>query len=191
MGLNYAPNITEEQYKELEKTLANYRSESDLNNRIVNSPFYDILLATNIDLGIIVLLKINPETETIDRMALSETELAEKAVKVSSKQFSDIKIPISYHQNLISSVIKSKKYKMTEDWASLFSPALTPNQARLNQTNAGIECSIVHPLSEGDGGALIFSFYQTQASINSEHIDFVTRYSKIVDKALNNFLKKN
>lgn len=187
MEHKYLPTISSENYKELEKSLKSYRSFKALKNNIVNSPFEDRILSANIDLGIVVLLQVSTKNKTINRVALSETELAEKAVQVSAEEFHKIKIPLEDKNNLIARVIKNKKLKKTDDWTSLFTPVLTPQQAKLNQTNAGIECSVVYPLLSGDGGALIFSFYQPQVS--EEHMNFVAAYSRLVDDELTQYFK--
>jgi hypothetical protein len=184
MSKKFSPIMTPKQYSRMEKSLSDAVDNGDLFEKIVNLPFSNKITCTSIDLGIVVLLQINHETKTIDRVALSDTELAKGAVKMSAKQFSDIRIPISEKDNIISAAIRTKAFKFTEDWAPMFNPALTPKQARLNQANAGIECSLVYPITSGNGGALIFSFYQPQAKITNEHLTFVAKYAELVDTAL-------
>lgn len=184
MEYKYSLTSVNDHYKKLEKSLTAFRSRNDLYKRTVNLPFKNPILTTSLDLGIIVLLQVNKKTDTIDRVALSDTYLAEKAVKVSAKDFKDIKIPTKEKNNLIANVIKTKKFNLTEDWYCLFNPELTAKQARLNQANAGIECSLVFPLSAGDGGALIFSFYQPQKQISEEHVEFINTYALLVNNAL-------
>ena len=184
MPKQYSSYITPKHYSEMKNSLASSSSQDDLFYKIVNLPFDDKLLCTFYDLGIMVLLQVNPVTETIDRVALSDTELAKGAVKLSAKQFHEIKIPISQKNNIISDAIRLNEFKCTEDWAPMFNPVLTSRQARLNQANAGIECSLVYPLSSRNGGALIYSFYQPQANITNEHLAFVAKYADLVDTAL-------
>ena len=184
MSKQYSSHITPEQYEEMKNSFAASLSRDDLFHKIVNLPFGDKLLSTSVDLGIMVLLQVNPDTGTVDRVALSDTEQAKGAVKLSAKQFHEIKIPMSERGNIISDAIRLNEFKFTEDWACMFNPVLTPRQARLNQANAGIECSLVYPLNSANGGALIFSFYQPQANITNEHLAFVASYADLVDTAL-------
>jgi hypothetical protein len=185
MSEEHFSHITPDIYTDMKNSLLSASSRKNLFNKIVNLPFSNKLLSTTVDLGIIVLLQINPETKTVDRVALSDTELARGAVRLSAKQFHEIKIPVAEPNNLITKAIRTKEFKFTEDWTCLFNPILTPEQARLNQASAGIECSLVYPLSSGHGGALIFSFYQPQASITDGHLAFVASYADMVDSALN------
>jgi hypothetical protein len=185
MSEEHFSQITPDIYTDMKNSLLSASSRKNLFNKIVNLPFSNKLLSTTVDLGIIVLLQINLETNTVDRVALSDTELAKGAVKLSAKQFHEIKIPATETNNIITSAIRSKEFKFTEDWACMFNPILTPQQARLNQASAGIECSLVYPLSSGHGGALIFSFYQPQSRITGEHLAFVATYADMVDSALN------
>lgn len=168
----------------LETILDSETDDEKLFSKIVNAPFQDKLRATTLDLGIVVLLLRNRETHTIDRIALSNTELAEKAVKVSAKPFTDIKISETDDKNIIAKAIRTNQLQQTSDWQWLFTPALSALQARLNQSNASIECSIVYPFLARDGGALIYSFYQPPHNITKEHTVFIESYSKIVNNAL-------
>lgn len=172
----------------LEQTLMNARSQSDLLKAIVNAPFSDQLLCVNLDLGIIVLLLVNKSTNTIDRVALSDTDLAKGAVRVSAKPFHEIHIPRFAKNNSIVEALDTGRYKITQDWKTLFAPVLTPEQARQNQQGASIECSLVWPLTVLDGGALIFSFYQPMEHISESHLAFVRHYAKIVEKSLSRHL---
>lgn len=189
MSNKYSNNMTPETFSEMEASLSEALKKGNLFETIVNLPFKNKILTTSIDLGIMVLLQIDPKTKTIDRVALSDTEQAKSAVKVSAKQFHEIKIPMSEKSNIIATAIRQKEYKLTEDWAPMFNPVLTPKQARLNQENAGIECSLVYPLLSCHGGALIFSFYQPQSYITDEHLEFIANYADLVEKALDKYFK--
>lgn len=168
----------------IENLLAAAPDDEGLFEAIVNAPFYDKIRATDLDLGIIVLLLVNPQTSTIDRVALSNTEQAAGAVKMSEKPFKEIRIPLNYHGNLIARAIETGEVQRITDWKYLFAPALGPRAARFNQAGAGIEFSCVYPLRSRDGGALIFSFYQVGTSIDDTHFRFAEKYTKMVDMFL-------
>lgn len=184
MSGDITSSITDQHYNDLKTHLASARTIADLYEHIVNAPFADKLLTTSIDLGVVVLLAVNKKDRTIDRLALSDTELARSALQVSAKPFHTIRIPLSTKNNCIASAIRNKKYEITEDWNYLFTPVLTPEEARRNQAAASIECSLVWPLTAGAGGALIFSFFQPLAYIGATHLDFAEKYAALVDKAL-------
>ncbi len=176
--------IAEEQYQALDASLRTARGIKKLYQTIVDTPFNDRLLSTSIDLGIIVLLLTNKKNHTVDRVALSDTELAKGAVSVSAKPFHEIRIPLRAKDNCIAQAVKTMKYQLVDDWQYLFTPILTPEQARRNQAGASVECSLIWPLKSGDGGALIFSFYQPIAYVSSDHLAFAERYAALVDKHL-------
>jgi hypothetical protein len=171
-------------FKQIKKLLEAAKSDNALFEVIVNAPFTDRVKVTNIDLGIIVLLLVNTKSQTINRIALSNTELAKGAVKMSAKPFKAIKIPVGYRDNIVAEAIRTNKPRTTGDWQYLFVPALTASQARLNQSGAGIECSLVYPLAARDGGALIFSFFQPPHNISEKHRTFADMYTELVDTAL-------
>jgi len=165
--------------------ISSSRSKNTSYEAIVNNPFKDKITATTLDLGIIVFLLVNTDTKTIDRVALSDTEQAKNAVKMSAIPFHDIKIPVSHPDNIISRAISTHTPRETEDWIDLFIPAFTSQQARFNQLGAGIECSWVFPLNIPDGGALIYSYYQPYHNLTDDHKKFMTAYTNRVSWLLN------
>ncbi len=168
----------------LRSDLGSAQNMAELNQRIVDGPFTSKMLATTLDLGIVVFLQVDGAKKTIQRIALSNTEQAKGARSVSAIPFHDIVIPLDDEENIIATAITTGKYTLTEDWQYLFTPALTPDEARRNQAAASIECSIAWPLSSGDGGALIFSFFQPPEFISDEHLEFIQAYAQLVDEVL-------
>lgn len=168
----------------IKSILASASNEAELYKAIVNAPFHDLLRALQIDLGTIVLLLVNTKTKTIDRIALSDTEAARGAVRMSNKPFEKIKIPLSHKTNIISKALATSQPQNTEDWRYLFAPALNAQEAHFNQAGAGIESSYVYPVSGKKTGALIFSLYQPISNISNEHTDFMQFYSKLVTEKI-------
>jgi hypothetical protein len=178
--------MTDFDYKALEQKLQSAASDEELFDAVVNAPFINPLPAVLIFLGIVVLLQVNQETGTIDRVALSKTEQARATTDVSAKPFNEIKIPIDYLENIIADAIHGGQPQDTTDWKFLFNPVLSSQQARLNQANAGIAHSIVYPLKSRGGGALIFSYYQYRSEMEDGKAEaFMKRYSDLVEAALN------
>jgi hypothetical protein len=172
-------------YKKLHKILQSVPTREHLLDAVVNAPFHELRRSMHLDLGIVMLLMVNAEDKTIDRIALSNTPAADGAVKMSEKPFGDIKIPLAHKRNVIAKAITTGEPQMTADWALLFVPALSAQAARFNQAGAGIECSRVYPLKDaGEGGALIFSFFQPARNLGPEHEAFMEAYSGMVAEVL-------
>jgi len=177
--------MNDDVFRRLRSILASRHSDRELYAAIVNTPFAYKVETTRLSLGIIVLLLANKADGQIHRIALSATELANNTQDMSVKRFEDIKIPIDYDRNAIAQVIRTQQPKRVTDWQYLFAPALTPAEARLNQAGGAIGCSVVYPLKGvGDGGALIFSYYQYPEHIATEHEAFMQTYSDIVAESL-------
>lgn len=177
--------MTDAVYDHFRQTLVACKTQKQLFAAIVNAPFHFKIETTRLALGIVVLLLADKDDGLIHRVALSETEMAAGTRDVSVKRFEDIKIPLDYEHNIVAAAIRTGKPQRTADWAYLFAPDLTPAEARLNQAGGAIASSIVHPLRDvGDGGALIFSYYQYLENIGVEQETFMQRYSKLVADAL-------
>lgn len=173
-------------YDDLKQKLQGAKNDEELFQLIVNAPFEYKLETAFLFLGIIVLLMVNKKTGNIDRVALSNTELAKNTTNVSYVPFSEIKIPADHTENIIARAIQTGEPQDTIDWKFLFTPALTSQQARINQASGGIAYSAVYPLKARDGGAMIFSFFQYPDNISQPQHDFMQKYSALVSSALSN-----
>ncbi|HTH72540.1 MAG TPA: hypothetical protein VL737_04240 [Candidatus Pristimantibacillus sp.] len=171
-------------FRQIDHLLSASKNSEQLFEAIVNAPFHNKIKATQMDLGIVVLLLVDKAKGTIDRIALSDTEQAAGAVKMSEKPFREIVIPLHYQGNAIAEAIDSGEPQSVTDWKHLFIPALEPSAARFNQAGAGIEFSCVYPLQARDGGALIFSFYQVGANIGPKQRSFMRKYSDLASRYL-------
>lgn len=171
-------------YAALRKQLQDSTDDDQLFGQIVNAPFANPVQAAFIFLGIVVLLQVDVRTRCIERVALSDTDLARNTTEVSAVPFHDIAVPIDHYENIIAHAIASGEPSDTTDWKFLFEPAMTAEEARINQASAGIAYSAVYPLKARDGGALIFSYFQYQHDIGIRQMEFMQQYSDIVDEAL-------
>jgi hypothetical protein len=171
--------------QELKKQLGEASGKKALYQAIVDAPFYNKAMTAQMGLGILVLLLVNKEQGTIDRIALARTALAQGAVAVSVKPFNEIKIPYNDPKNFIAIAVRRQHHMITSDWQYLFVPALSDQEARMNQAGAGIACSVVYPLKDvGDGGAMIFSYYEPVERIGKIHHKFMTDYIQAASSAL-------
>jgi hypothetical protein len=174
-------------YVQIKQTLSEASHKQELYQLIVNSPFDYRVASAHLFLGIVVLLFANRETGNIDRIALSETELAKNTTDVSYVPFNQIKIPLDHPENIIAQAIKTGKHQDTTDWKFLFEPALTAEQARINQASGGIAYSAVYPLlGVKGGGAMIFSYFQYVNNIGPAQHEFMQQYSGLVSSVLEN-----
>ncbi len=173
-------------YRYIQKRLDSAIGDEQLFEAIVNTPFVFAVEMAMLFLGIIVLLQVNKNDKTIDRIALSNTEPAARTKQKSVKEFEDIKIPIGHDANIIAKAIKTGTPQGTSDWQYLFTPVLTPQEARFNQADGGIAFSAVYPLKSRDGGAMIFSYFQYPDEIGEAQRAFMEKYSLMADTALGN-----
>lgn len=177
-------NMVGSYFSQLRQILKGARSDAQLFQAIADAPFHDAVKATQLDLGIVVFLQVNPTSKTIDRVALSNTEAAVGAVRMSEKPFHEIKIPLGHQKNAIARAIATGAPQFVSDWKYLFIPAMDARAARFNQAGAGIEFSVVFPYKARDGGALIFSYFQIDKNICHEHHEFMQNYIALVDTHL-------
>ena len=183
--MSTSPSVSQDfDYDALQAALSAPVSDEELFSTIVNAPFAPPVPAALIFLGIMVFLQVDKAAGTINRIALSETELARLTTEVSPLPFHSIKIPLDHYENVIAHAIKAEEPTDTTDWKFLFDPAIEPELARINQANAGIAYSAVYPLHSRDGGALIFSYFQYQHEIGIKQMDFMSKYTQIVDEVL-------
>lgn len=155
---------------------------------IVDEPFLDRLQSTTLGLGVVVLLLADHDHNALRRIALSNTEMAAGAVKYSVKPFHEIVIPLDHMENILVKAIHTQKPQYTIDWANMFSPVLSADEARLNQAGAGIACSWTYPLvrpgEEKAFGTMIFSYFEPLSNIGREHREFMKGYAHDVASKL-------
>ncbi len=175
---------TDEYYQTLKEKLASIKNDKQLFKAIVNSPFEGKHNVMPLGLGIVVLLLVNKQEDMLERIALSETEPAKGAVNFSVKPFEEIKIPLNHPENILIKAIQTNKPQKTDDWQYLFTPELTPEEARFNQAGAGIGSSVVYPLNARERGALIFSYYLPLSDITARHHRFMKKYAKFISVVL-------
>ena len=173
-------------FEHLRQSLGAAKSDKELFSTIVNAPFKFKVDQALIFLGIIVLLLVNKKTKTIDRIAISENDLAAQTKLRSAKRFEDIKIPLGHPTNILAQALETGKPKGTSDWQYLFVPELSAQDSRFNQIEGGIGYSAVYPMPAArEGAALIFSYYQYPEKIGKPQREFMRNYSTLVAEYLN------
>jgi hypothetical protein len=177
-------NLATINFSQLEKTFDSAQDFKELQRLIVNAPFDQKLATASLFLAFIVLLVVNKKTGLIERVALSDTELAHNTTEVSFKAFEDIKIPVDYTENIIVQAINHHEPRDTTDWYYTFTPALTGQQARINQASGGISYTAIYPLDIPPKGAISFSYYQYPENIGKAQHNFMKQYAQLVSKAV-------
>jgi hypothetical protein len=180
------PYHTDDAYlARLKGMLKALKNNADLHKTIVDAPFFDKKQTILLGLGMIVLTLVDKASNTVKRVAYSDTEPAKSAFRMSVKPFRHLVIPFDDEVNIIPRAIKTKKYQITDDWRFLFVPVLTPEEARFIQAGAGTDTSVVYPLSSSTaGGTIIFSFYEQAKNIRDEHHEFMNAYCAMVSTAI-------
>jgi hypothetical protein len=181
-----SPVVGESYILELKRILEAAKSDTQLYEAIVNAPFHSKRVTTTLGLGFLSFVLINKKTRTIDRIAISKTDLAQGALDITVKPFRDLKVPIGYKGNAVAEAIRSGRYQQTNDWDYLLTPSLKPEEARLNQAAAGIASSYVYPLiNTRNSGAIIYQYFITLDKIESTHREFMFRYTKLASQVMN------
>lgn len=177
-------SVNDDYFKELEKVLGAAKTMHQWQEAVVNGPFVNPRITASLGLGIVVLLKVDRKSNSIDRITLTDNHMTLGAFKMTPVPFKEIKVPLADPKNFIARAIREGHYTITSDWQYILGPALTPEQARFNQAGSGVACSVVYPLPHlGDGGAMIFSFYESLERIGKTHHSFMARYCTMVQKS--------
>jgi hypothetical protein len=174
-----------EYYKKLESALANCRSEKQLYEAIVNTPFIEKHRTTAFGLGFLSLVLVDKKAGTINRISISNTDTAKGAINITVVPFEKLIVPVGYKGNIVAEAIRVGRPQQTSDWKTLLVPVLKPEEARLNQAGAGIAASFVYPLvGYRDGGAIIFQYFVPIDRVGREQHEFMFRYTKLVSRIL-------
>jgi len=180
--------LTAEQLSEFLEKLKNLLARNngdDPYQTLVDAPFHDKLYSVQLDLGIIALAVVNSQRKFINRVALSDTQLAKDGDEASSKPFHEITIPYGHKTNIVAKAIRTDSTLETLDWKDLFVPALSESDSRFNQAASGIGGSIVAPFkTKHTTGALIFDFFQPLENLNEQHHAFVEEYTNIAKSVM-------
>lgn len=140
---------------------------------------------TTLGMGFLTLVMVNRKNKTLDRIAMTENDIAQGAKEMTVKPFEELIVPLSFKGNAVVEAVRSGRYQQTSDWNYLLAPVLKPEEARLNQAGAGIASSFVFPLVNArDGGAIIYQYFITLDRIGKQQHDFMFRYTKLASEAL-------
>jgi hypothetical protein len=175
----------EEYLVKLEKLLSRAKTDPEFYQAIVDVPFHDRFQTTVLDLGFLAFLLENKKTNMIDRISISDNEIAKGAIDMTQVEFHEIRVPVNQPGNKVALAISTGRRQETTDWHELTDPAMPAEASRFNQAAAGVSSSIIYPLEKTEPkGAIIYQFYIPMEKITGAHHNFMRHYTKIVSKAL-------
>ena len=185
MGQSNIP-VDDQYYTDLEDILSESKTDKKFHQNIVDAPFVNKFNSTLLGLGFLAFLLVNKETNTLDRITISNTPTALGAINMTDKPFEDMKVPLNHKGNIVLTAIATGRYQQTNDWHYLTDPAVTAEASRFNQAAAGISSSYVYPLvGVNPKGAIIFQYYLNMHDIEQLHHNFMFRYTKLVSTMIN------
>ena len=171
----------------LQKMILDTHDFTGVVSRIVNSILSEL---GYLELGyrILVLTLVDQQTQTLQRVALSQTAEATKAVTASPIPFEQIAVPLTATDNLLIQALQEKKVLVTHDWPDIFRPVLSDEAARTNQRSAGISTSMLYPLVVNNEaiGVMIFSMIKQESDVSTQEQDLLARFCDIVGLAVQN-----
>ncbi len=137
---------------------------------------------------IIVLALLNEGEGVLERVAISSTEEAQKAIKLSPVPFKDIRIPIYETENLGIKAMREKSIYKTRNWYDILQPVYSQEQAAIVQQAVGIKSSMIYPISfRGKPiGVLIFSMVKEYEEVTEEESDLLDGFTDLVGLAIRN-----
>jgi signal transduction histidine kinase len=137
---------------------------------------------------IVVLALVNKETNTLERISISQTEEAKRALENTPVPFHDIRIPMTQTDNVCITCMQDNAPKIVTDWSYMFSPSYSAQEAKRMQSIVGIKTSIIYPISyHGEiRGIMIFSLIKDQKDIRDEERQLIRGLTDVVGIAVQN-----
>jgi signal transduction histidine kinase len=171
----------------LEKIILRELDFDNVVDKIVNSLLVEL---GYFELGykIIVLTLVDEEKGVLERVSLSQTDEAAKALAASAVAFHDIEIPLTTPDNILIKTIDEKEPQVTGYWPKMFYPVLNDEQALANQKAAGIKTSLTYPVVVGEKviGVLIFSMTKEENEVSEDEKSLISGFTDIVGLAVQN-----
>lgn len=139
---------------------------------------------------VIVLTLLDEKEKTLKRIAISNTDSAQKFLSATPIPFNDIIIPLWAQQNLSVRAINERKMFVSESVSEVLVPAIDREWVDDFQKTLGIKTSIVYPVIAKDKvlGTLIFSLSKPESEIKDEEWSILESFVGAVGIALDNAL---
>ncbi len=173
----------------IEKAVLETTSFEESTKRVVNIILTELGYVNN-GYEVIVLSLLEEEKNALRRIAISNTQSAEKFLEATPIPFKDIIIPLSATQNLSVRAIRERKMFVTNEVADVLLPALSHEWVDGFQKTLGIKTTIVFPIVAKDKvlGSLIFSLSKEKEKITDEEWSVLDSFVGAVGIALDNAL---
>ncbi|HXF91035.1 MAG TPA: GAF domain-containing sensor histidine kinase, partial [Candidatus Nitrosotenuis sp.] len=173
----------------IEKAVLETTSFEDATKQVVNIILTE-LGYINYGYEVIVLSLLETDKRVLRRIAISNTQSAEKFLKATPIPFKDIIIPLDTTQNLSVKAINERKMFTTTEVADVLLPALSRDWVAGFQKSLGIKTTIVYPIiaKEKVLGSLIFSLSKEKEKISEEEWSVLDSFVGAVGIALDNAL---
>lgn len=160
-------------------------------NTVVQKIVDSVLLELGyLELGysIVVLALKDEEKEILERISISQTDKAKKALQITPVPFKDIKIPLDCVDNYCIRALNENKPLIVNDWKDLLLPSYTTEDAQHVQKILDIKSSIVYPVNyQGKTvGVLIFSMQKNESEMSEEERDLISSFTDVVGLAVQN-----
>jgi len=171
----------------LEKVILYTLDYNHLIQKVVDSMFEEL---GYLDLGyrIIVLSLVDEKRGVLQRVSVSQTEEANRAVAGLPVSFKTISISLHNRKNYCIRTMKEKKPLVTHHWHHILSPPLTSIQADDLQKKIEIKTSLTYPLivREKAIGMMIFSMIKSDKEVSKNERELLQRFVDIVALAVQN-----
>ena len=173
----------------IEKTVLETVDFSQAAKQVVNIVFTE-LGYNNYGYQAIVLTLLDEEKKVLRRIAISNTEDAEKFLRETPIPFNDIIIPLWAEQNLSVRAINERKMFVTENVAEIFIPAVDREWVDQFQMVLKTKTAIVYPVIAKDKilGALIFTLTKSESEMKEVEWQILESFVGAVGIALDNAL---
>ncbi len=174
----------------LEKIILESLNFTDVVQKIVDST---VLELGYLELGyeIVVLCLVNKETQTLERISVSQTQRAKEALaqlQSLGTPFRSITIPLTEKKNLLIQALEQDKQFVTQNWHDILSPVFNEEESKTIQSKLGIKNSLIFPIRSKNTpiGVIIFSMSKDTSLMEPDEMDLMGNFSDIVGLAVQN-----
>ncbi len=171
----------------LEKLILDSLDFKDVVQKTVDSILHE-LGYMKLGYRIVVLALLNEKRTYLERIAISQTPSAKRALNASTITFQEIKIPVKANDNLCIKVLKSQRFAHTNSWPDILCPPFSQSEAEKLQEIVGIKSSFICPVHAKNKtiGVMIFSMIKDFSEISEDEKDLILNFTDIVGLSVQN-----
>jgi signal transduction histidine kinase len=139
---------------------------------------------------VVVLSLLDIKKWELRRIAISQTQAAERFLKATPIPFQNIIIPLTATKNLSVKAIVERKMFITDNVSDVLFPALSKEWVEAFQKQLGIKTTVVYPILAKDKilGTLIFSLSKEKEKLAEQEWSVLDSFVGAVGIALDNAL---